>query len=236
MNKITTVLFDLDGTLIGMNQDEFVKEYFSSVVDHLSSYGYDASITERALYKAVKAMFINDGTITNKERFERVFIGEIGGCADAIASLEDYYNGAFVEVISTTCYEYPRAQEVLNRVKNKGLRAILATNPLFPEVATIQRMAIGGFLPRDFEYVTTGENSSYTKSSPMYFRELLDKLGIAPEECVMIGNDTKDDISATELGIPVFFLTDGLINTSGVDLARYPHGSIDELLDFIDSL
>ena len=236
MGKITTVLFDLDGTLIGMDQDEFVKEYFSSIIEHLSSLGYDAPTAERALYGAVRAIFANDGKITNEQCFSRAFLDGIGGYTDTLDPLDDYYNGAFVEVISTTCYEYPRAREVLERVKNKGLRAVLATNPLFPEVATIQRMAIGGLYPRDFEYITTYENRSYAKPSPEYFRELLDKLGLSADECVMIGNDTRDDMSATTLGIPVFFLTDGLINKSGVDISDYSHGSFDELIDFIDHL
>lgn len=236
MGKITTVLFDLDGTLIGMDQDEFVKEYFDSIIDHLSSLGYDKQTAEKALYSAVRAVFANDGRITNERCFSRAFLDGIGGYTDTLDPLDDYYNGAFVEVISTTCYEHPRAGEALERVKNKGLRAVLATNPLFPEVATIQRMAIGGFSPFDFDYITTYENSSYAKPSPEYFRELLDKLGLSAEECVMIGNDTRDDMSATALGIPVFFLTDGLINKGGVDISNYPHGSFDELIDFIDRL
>ena len=107
MGKITTVLFDLDGTLIGMDQDEFVKEYFSSIIEHLSSLGYDAPTAERALYGAVRAIFANDGKITNEQCFSRAFLDGIGGYTDTLDPLDDYYNGAFVEVISTTCYESP---------------------------------------------------------------------------------------------------------------------------------
>ena len=39
MKKITTVLFDLDGTLIGMNQDEFIRLYFITILDKLSARG-----------------------------------------------------------------------------------------------------------------------------------------------------------------------------------------------------
>ena len=52
----------------------------------------------------------------------------------------------------------------------------------------------------------------------------------------MIGNDTRDDFSALPLGIPVFVLTECLINKRGVDLNDYPHGGFDELLEYINGL
>lgn len=39
MNKITTVLFDLDGTLIDLNQDEFIRLYFAVLLDKLAALG-----------------------------------------------------------------------------------------------------------------------------------------------------------------------------------------------------
>jgi FMN phosphatase YigB (HAD superfamily) len=90
--------------------------------------------------------------------------------------------------------------------------------------------------PSDFEYITAYENSSYCKPNPDYFTELLSNLGISADECVMIGNDTRDDFAAHALGIPVFVLTEGLINNTGVDLSLYPHGKFDDLIDYIKLL
>ena len=142
----------------------------------------------------------------------------------------------FSSVIEVTCEAYQRVHEVLDLVRKKGLRPILATNPLFPMIATHARIRLGGMSPDDFEYITAYENSSFCKPNPAYFTELLSKLGISAEECVMIGNDTRDDFSAHALGIPVFVLTECLINTQGVDLSDYPHGTFDDLLKFIDNL
>lgn len=236
MKRITTVLFDLDGTLIGMDQDAFVEAYFLSVRNELTGLGYGVEAIERAMHKAVRDTLLNDGTMTNEARFRSSFLQVVGEDLGAFDALDGYYNGDFLEVISTTCFEHKRAREVLDRVKNKGLRCVLATNPLFPKIATVARMALGGLSPRDFEYVSAYENSSYCKPNPKYFAELLDKLGISPSECVMIGNDTRDDMCAAELGIPIFFLTDCLINKSGVDISTYPHGDFDSLIEYIDSL
>lgn len=237
MSKITTVLFDLDGTLIRMDQDEFIRLYFVSILDKIGRLGYDVSVMKKALEGAVIAALKNNGQATNEQRFWQTFDELSGGLADKVRSeIESYYAEEFNSVIEKTCSPYPRVREVLDAVRNKGLRPILATNPLFPMIATHARIRLGTMSPDDFEYITAYENSSACKPNPAYFTELLAKLNISPSECVMIGNDTRDDFSAHALGIPVFILTECLINASGVDLSSYPHGGFDELLSYIKSL
>ena len=237
MSKITTILFDLDGTLIRMDQDEFIRLYLVSILDKVGRLGYDTALVHKALEEAVVATLRNDGAVSNEDRFWQVFDEISGGLSSTIrAEIDSYYENEFSSVIEATCEAYPRVGEVLEAVKEKGLRPILATNPLFPMVATHARIRLGGMSPEDFEYITAYENSSFCKPNPAYFTELLTKLGISPEECVMIGNDTRDDFSALPLGIPVFVLTECLINKHGVDLNDYPHGGFDELLEYINGL
>ena len=117
-----------------------------------------------------------------------------------------------------------------------GLRTILATNPLFPVVATHSRVRWAGFQPENFEMITTYENSSYCKPNPDYYREILGKMNLKPEECLMVGNDAIEDAAAEKLGIRVFLLTDCLINKDQRDLSAYPRGSFPELMNYIRSL
>ena len=237
MKKITTVLFDLDGTLIRMDQDKFIELYFKSILAKLASLGYDAALMYKALEESVRATIRNDGTLLNEERFWSTFLEYAPGVRDAVKEvLDEYYAIDFTDVIKSTCEGFSRAKEIVELARSCGKRVILATNPLFPMIATVARMALSGLTPDDFDYVTAYENSSACKPNPLYFTELLDKLGIAAEECVMVGNDTRDDFSAHALGIPVFVLTECLINTTGVDLCVYPHGSFDELRSYIESL
>ena len=235
--KKTTVLFDLDGTLIGMNQDEFIRLYFITILDKLVALGYDSEKMYDALERSIRATKTNDGSITNETRFWQTFDEVTGGLSTELKSeLDSFYENEFISVLEGSCYPYPRACEIVECARQKGLKVVLATNPLFPAVATYRRIRLGGMDPDDFDYVTAYENSSACKPNPEYFRELLEKLGVSADECVMVGNDTKDDFSAHALGIPVFILTDGLINQGGVDLADYPHGSFDEAIGYIESL
>ena len=112
----------------------------------------------------------------------------------------------------------------------------LATNPLFPNVATESRISWAGLQPEDFETYTTYETSRYCKPNLDYYREVLDRLQVSPEECLMVGNDVAEDMIAKQLGMKVFLLTDCLINKNNADIFIYPHGSFDELNAFIDDL
>lgn len=237
MKKITTILFDLDGTLIGMDQDEFIRLYFETLLDKLGELGYDRKTMLDVLERCIVNTKYNDGRCTNEERFWQVFNECVGGQdLDLSEALNDFYSREYTSVIEGSCEPYPRACEILEAARRRGLRIVLATNPLFPAVATYARIRLGGMSPEDFEYITTYENSSYCKPSTEYFTELLDKLGVSADECVMIGNDTRDDFSILPLGIPVFILTECLINTDNVDLSAYPHGGFDELISYIRSL
>lgn len=237
MKKKTTVLFDLDGTLIGMNQDEFIRLYFIAILDRLTALGYDRDGMYDALAKSIRATKTNDGTMTNETRFWQTFDEVTGGLSATLrGELDSFYQNEFLSVLEGSCYPYPRACEIIACARRKGLKVVLATNPLFPAIATHRRIRLGGMQPDAFDYITAYENSSACKPNPYYFHELLGKLGVTPEECVMIGNDTKDDFCAHALDIPVFILTDGLINQGGVDLADYPHGSFDEAIGYIESL
>ena len=47
---ITTVLFDLDGTLLPFEQDDFVKIYFSELCRKLAPMGYEPQHTVKSVW------------------------------------------------------------------------------------------------------------------------------------------------------------------------------------------
>ena len=116
-----------------------------------------------------------------------------------------------------------------------GLRVALATNPIFPAVATESRIRWAGLEPEDFELYTTYENIGYCKPNPDYYREIAKRLGVQPEECLMVGNDVTEDMVAQSIGMQVFLLTDCLINKERKDISLYPRGSFLQLLDHIET-
>ncbi len=224
-----TVLFDLDGTLLPMDQDLFIKAYFGLLAKKLAPHGYDPEKLYRAIWAGTAAMVKNDGSRNNEAVFWDCFTSLMGEHTRADEPLfREYYETDFQQVQSV-CGFVPAAAETVRLCKELGADAVLATNPIFPSVATESRMRWAGLKPEDFRYYTVYENSGFCKPNPDYYREILEKLELRAEDCLMVGNDADEDGAAAELGIPVFLLADCLINKSGRDLAQFLHGGFEEL-------
>lgn len=233
---ITTILFDLDGTLLPMDQDKFVKSYIGRMAKKLAPYGYDPDLLSAGLWKGTGAMVKNTGELTNEEVFWAVFNATQGKdcrCDDHLFT--EYYRNEF-QLVAEDCGFDSRAGEAICEIKKLGYRVGLATNPLFPTIATHSRAKWAGLNTDDFEIITTYENSHFCKPNPDYYREILDKLDVKPENCVMVGNDVQEDMVAASLGMKVFLLTDCIINRTGEDISAFPHGSFPELMDFLRRL
>lgn len=236
MGKIKTVLFDLDGTLLPMNQDKFVQCYFGKLYEKVKPYGYEKELFIGGIWRSTGAMLKNDGTRTNEEVFWSAFTKI---CGERILSekflFDEFYLNDFPSV-SVSCGHDPNARVVIDLLKEKGVRTVLATNPIFPAVATENRIKWAGLSPDDFEYYTTYENSTWCKPNAQYYLEILNKIGADPKDCLMVGNDVSDDMPARELGMDVFLLTDCLINADNRDISEFRHGGFAELIAYLNEV
>ena len=233
---ITTILFDLDGTLLPMDQDAFIRSYLTGLTTKSAGHGYDANLVPAAIWAGTRAMVKNNGSVTNDQVFWDTFSDLCGrDVRQDIAVFEDFYRNEFQQ-LRHVCGFDPRAAEAIREIKGLGFRVALATNPLFPAIATHSRVRWAGLDPRDFEWITVYDNSRHCKPNPIYYRDVMDALGVQSGECLMVGNDVDEDMIARTLGLRVFLLTDCLINKSGTDINQYPHGSFPDLMDYIRRL
>ena len=230
---VKIVLFDLDGTLLPMDQDVFVKTYFGLLAKRLAPLGYEPTELINAVWAGTKAMIKNTGEKTNEEVFWDDFASRYGEEArNDLPEFDAFYREDF-DKVKQVCGFNPKAKEVIDLLKEKGIRVALATNPIFPAIATEKRIAWAGLSPEDFELYTTYENSNYCKPNTEYYNEIVNQLNIQPEECLMVGNDVSDDMVAEKVGMKVFLLTDCLINKTDKDVSEYPNGSFEELIEYI---
>ncbi|MBR2464473.1 MAG: HAD hydrolase-like protein [Clostridia bacterium] len=234
---IKAVLFDLDGTLLPMDQNQFLKGYFGLLTEKMVKSGYDAKTFMKALLTGTDAMVANDGATTNEALFWREF-GKFytPETLPPITLFDEFYEKDFPKTRAFCGYD-ARPRKIVDAVKEKGLLSVLATAPAFPAIATETRMGYVGLSPDDFLFYTTYENCTYCKPSEGYYREVVKKIGCDPSECLMVGNDVTDDmVPASAVGMQVFLLTDYLINKNGADIGVYKNGGYDELLAYIASL
>lgn len=234
--KITTVLFDLDGTLLPMNMDEFIKAYFGNLAKKLSPFGYEPEKLIKAIWSGTGAMVKNNGTCTNEEAFWQDFCGIFGEQArNDIPHFDEFYRTDFQKV-KEVCGFAPEAEQVVSLLKEKGIAAVLATNPIFPAVATESRIRWAGLNPEDFLLYTTYENSNYCKPNLKYYEQILTRLNLRAEECLMVGNDVDEDMVAQELGMQVFLLTPCILNRHNRDISSYPQGDFSDLIRYLNQI
>ena len=230
------ILFDLDGTLLPMDNDEFTKGYFKLLAKKLVPFGYEPQKLVDAIWQGTGAMVRNDGSRTNEKAFWEEFVKIYGQKAlDDEPLFDAFYRNEFQQA-RTICGENASAVALINEIKEMGYRVALATNPIFPAVATESRIRWIGLEPSDFEIVTTYENSGFCKPNPAYYEFVARMLGVKPEECLMVGNDVTEDMVAEKVGMKVFLLTDCLINRENKDISCYPNGSFADLKRFIKDL
>ena len=234
--KITTILFDLDGTLLPMNEQEFVNEYFYLLSKKLTVIGYDKQELVNAVLTGIAAMVKNDGKKTNEEvfwiEFEKIFGDRV---RQDLKYFDEFYQDEFKN-IKSACGYTEKSRVLIDMIKEMGLRIVCATNPIFPAIATETRMGFAGLSPEDFELYTTYENSRHCKPNIEYYKDILAKIQCTPQECLMVGNDAREDMVAEKLGMKVFLLTDCLINKDDIDISKYTQGNFDDLIYYIKNI
>lgn len=234
--QIKAILFDLDGTLLPMDQDIFIKAYFGALAKNLAQYGYKSEELISVIWNGTRAMIKNNGEALNEERFWNEFEGFYGkGARSEEKTLAKFYENDF-DAVSASCGFSEKSKQVIELCKSLGYRVVLATNPVFPEIATRKRARWAGLDPSDFELITHYSNSRHCKPNIEYYKDILCELGLDGNECVMVGNDVSEDMIAKELGMRVFLLENHIINKNGDDISVYPHGDYDDLIRFIGEL
>lgn len=219
-----------------MDQDLFVKAYFNRLAVKLAPHGYEPEQLIKAIWGGTAAMVQNDGSSLNEAAFWRFFTSVYGETAINDEPIFDEFYRTDFQQVRSSCGFAPKAGQTIAALKEMGFTLVLATNPIFPAVATESRMLWAGLNKDDFVLYTTYENSRHCKPNPDYYRDILAQLAANAEDCLMVGNDVTEDMVAETLGMKVFLLTDCLINKHGKDISAYPQGSFDELISYIRTL
>lgn len=234
--KYKAILFDMDGTLLPMNVDEFTKKYFELLCMKVAPLQVKPDLMIKALWNGVKQMTINDGSVNNQEAFWKNFNEITGVEREKVEPIcNDFYYNEFKEV-KCCIGDNELAKKAIELAHQKAQYVILATNPLFPIGAQDTRMSFVDLNRDDFDLVTAYEDSNFCKPNPKYYEMILDKFNLKPEECLMIGNDEEEDMYPCKLlGIDTY-----MVLGSEILSKDHPYngikGTFVELIDYLNNL
>ncbi len=227
---ISTLLLDLDGTLIGNDMGEFIPRYLDLLSEHNADLVAPEKFTPTLLSATMRMTQNDDPEVTLERAFAAHFYPALGVPEGELRdSIDDFYANRYPMLQSLT-QKRPQARGLIEQALQRGLEVVIATNPLFPLTAIKQRLDWGDISADDFPYalITSYECFHFCKPNMAYYAEVLGRLGRRANEAVMVGNDPKNDLVPTRtLGLPVFHVDDHPVEP-------YHGGSLDEVLSWLE--
>ena len=230
------VCFDLDGTLLPMELEDFLGSYFKALAPCIIRHGVSAEDYQAGLNGGIKAMMKHDDDRTNDALFWETFYAHVDpDMADWTSVFLDFYENDFGH-IGDDMPANPAAARAVNALRAKGYPLALTTMPVFPLRAVTWRVEWAGVDPAAFARITTFDNSTSVKPKLAYFAENLAALGLRGEDVLMVGNNTREDLSFMQLGADAYLVTDCLIDPVEFDLESVRHGSLEQFADWVEAL
>lgn len=219
--------------------DTFIPAYLSALGKTLADHILPEK-TAQTLMVATQQMFANTcPSQTLEEAFDPHFYPSLGVEKSQIqGSIEKFYEEIFPSLESLT-QPLPQAVSFIEAAIERGYRIGIATNPLFPRTAILQRLEWAGLSPEkyQFELIPSYEDFHFAKPNPAYFAEFLGRMGWPEGSVLMIGNDPDHDVRGAQgIGIPVFWISDGSVELPKGVLPPNNSGSLEDILPWIDNV
>jgi DinB superfamily/HAD-hyrolase-like len=127
---------------------------------------------------------------------------------------------------------------MVERAFESGYQLVIATNPLFPLTANLQRLEWAGLSTDQYPFtlVTSFENFHFAKPQPAFYAEILARLGWPEGPVVTVGDDLHRDIAASrKLGLAAFWLTEpGTTSPDGPE-APAASGRLADLISWLEN-
>ena len=207
-----TLLLDLDNTLLHNNTEIFIPEYLKALSRYLEDH-IDPVKLKKALLAATDVMAANNRLDRSlKQTFDEVFYPAIGYEEHQLTETLNNFNSQKFSSLQKFTSPIPAAVTLVKKAVERGYRVAIATNPLFPLTAIIQRLEWSG-LPADeypFALIPSYETFHFAKPNPAFFAEFLAQLGWEEGPVIMVGDDMINDIEpARSLGICTVWIKNG---------------------------
>lgn len=233
LEKVRAVLFDLDGTLLGVDMQQFIPAYLDGLAVRLADLAHRRQVARVMREAVIDILTRVDGRQTLEERMLVYLKEHLEIPAERYQAALDAFCQENLDELHPLIQGHPLATELLAASQARGWQIVLATNPIFPRRIIDARIAWAGLDANQFTFITDYETSRHCKPHREYFHEVLDRLKLPPEACLMVGNDTQHDMAAGRAGLLTCLLTPWLIDHRETRFPADWQGSHEELLSLL---
>lgn len=233
---IKGLLLDLDGTLLPLDTDDFLRQYLRAIGKYMAHLTDPKKFTQQLMASTEVMVRSTDKSKTNKEVFWEDFLDKVDVPQETLLPvIDEFYATEFPKLVEHT-NPTPLSKEIVETAADKGLKVVVATNPVFPTEAIKERLRWIGLHDYPFELVTTYEKMHFCKPQLGYYEEILDKTGLNGQECLMAGNDAFEDLMAAKLGMKTYLVEDYLIPREDSPFTPDHQGRLEDFLQFVHSM
>lgn len=214
------VLIDLDNTLILYDEKKFFKKYFHLLTLHFADLMPPDSVVPKVLQATQSMIKQKQNDDTNLNYFLAEFSdGDREKAKMLWQRFLSFYNNEFSE-LKEIMQPVEGITPVINHLQSLPIKRVVATNPVFPLIAQEKRLH-WATVPLDaFDLITHIGNTTRCKPSPQYYLQISYEIGVAPEKCLMIGNDPVNDLAAAEVGMKTYLATDSFANEDALSVSH----------------
>lgn len=239
LGKVSTprkaLLLDLDGTLINVDLDQFLKRYTQLLAQSFAPEVPPERFGPAFMEGVMAMMDETSSDRANGQRFYDRFCPKVGVDQRWAVERADRFYQETYSTLRTMVQPIPAAPRLVEAARKRDWMVVVATQPLFPRIAIEERMRWGGLDPAAFDYITHMDAFRACKPNPLFFQELCQAIGVPPSRCVMVGNDVHDDMPAAGLGMATFLAKDFLLRADHPAPPPRAEGSLEDLLQLVES-
>lgn len=227
------ILFDLDGTLLDLDLDAFLRRYFVALEDAarpIFTSDQDRAAFMESLPHSIRAMMEPHPGRTNREMFFAHMYEQAGVDMELHWPVFETFYAEVFPTLAGTAGPAKGARRAVSTAIDLGLRVAIATNPIFPRSAIDHRLRWAGVDDLPLTVVTAYEEMYACKPHAEYYRQTSELLGADPHDCLMVGDDRALDMPASDIGMRTFYV--GPHKDVPADFT----GDLDDLADLLPRL
>lgn len=210
---IKAILFDLDNTLLYLQPpphgyaaafDASLNEYFQTT--------WGQQFATQIIRTAVLALCEKQTPQDSNSSFilSRI-VNTVNRTLDELRADFAAYFETLYPYLQRCTQPIPVMAELVDELLSGGDYAVvIAADPIVNLSSVLQRLKWAGLPaePKRYALITHSDNMHFSKPQPAYFAEILARIGVEPDEALMVGDSLEADIHpAAQIGLHTFHIS-----------------------------
>ncbi|PSR32594.1 MAG: hypothetical protein C7B46_13585 [Sulfobacillus benefaciens] len=220
---LKAILFDLDQTLLDLDGDAFLDAYVEALADHMAPLVSPEAFRKALWSAATAALAVEHPGRTNHAVIWETIAAQLPVSAESLEQQATAFNATHLAHVYPGGGPKPGAHAVIHAARQRHLAMAVATTPIYDVTVIRERLRRAGLDTVSWDLIAS-DTFYTTKPHPTYFVEVATRLGVAPRECLMVGDDFFADLPARQVGMATFY-----VGPLQRDLPVGPHGTLIDL-------